>query len=69
MKSETFSSLTNLISLSNIYLRRTLSRRQETGLADTVKLYGAKLLVTEAMLALAAGADTLCNYLFIGKLT
>ncbi len=57
------------ICLSNIYLRITLADRQVQGLADTVKLYGTKLLVIEAMLALAACADTISNYLFIGKLT
>ena len=56
------------VCLSNIYLRITLSDRQEQGLAEAVKLYGAKLLVIEAVLALAAGADTICNYLFIEKL-
>lgn len=54
--------------LSNIYLRLTLSDRQENGTAAAVRLYGTKLLVIEAMLALSAGADTLCNFLFIGKL-
>lgn len=56
------------VSLSNIYLRLTLSDRQEQGLAEAVKLYGAKLLVIGSVLALAAGADTVCNYLFIEKL-
>lgn len=56
------------VCLSNIYLRITLSDRQEQGLAEAVKLYGAKLLVIESVLALAAGADTVCNYLFIEKL-
>ena len=54
--------------LSNIYLRVTLSSRGGEGLAETAKLYGAKMLVIEAMLALAAGADTVCNYLFIGRI-
>lgn len=56
------------MSLSNIYLRISLSDRQEQGLAEAVKLYGAKLLVILSVLALAAGADTICNYLFIEKL-
>ena len=57
------------VCLSNIYLRLTLSDRQEQGLAEAAKLYFTKLLVIEALLALAAGADTVCNYLFIGRLT
>lgn len=52
-------------SLSCIFLRHSLSDRSEQGLAGTVKLYGAKFLVLEALAALAAGADVLCNYLFI----
>lgn len=56
------------ISLSNIYLRLTLSGGRGYDPSGAVKLYGAKLLVVEAMLALAAGADTICCYLFTGKL-
>jgi len=54
--------------LSNIYLRVTLSSRGGEGLVAAVKLYGAKLLVIEAILALAASVDTICSYLFIGRL-
>lgn len=54
--------------LSGIYLRMTLSDKPVQGLSQTIKLYGAKLLAAEAVLALAAGADTVCNYLFIGRL-
>ena len=56
------------LSLSNIYLRLTLSGGRGCDPSGAVKLYGAKLLVVEAMLALAAGADTICCYLFTGKL-
>ena len=55
--------------LSGIYLRLTLSDKPVCGLSETIKLYGAKLLAAEALLALAAGADTLCSFLFIGKLS
>lgn len=54
--------------LSGIYLRLTLSDKPVQGLSDTVKLYGAKLLAAQALLALAAGADTLCSFLFMGRL-
>lgn len=51
--------------LSCILLRHSLSDRSEQGLAGTIRLYGAKFLVLEALTALSAGADVLCNYLFI----
>lgn len=54
------------VALSNIYLRMSLSDRQETGLMEPVKLYAAKFMVLEAALAVSAGADCLCNYIFIG---
>ncbi|MDO4944633.1 MAG: hypothetical protein Q4E74_05450 [Ruminococcus sp.] len=53
------------VSLSNIYLRISLSGRQENGLLDTVRLYGAKFLVLISALAASAGIDCLCNFLFI----
>lgn len=56
------------LSLSNIYLRLTLSGGRGYDPSGAVRLYGAKMLVIEAMLALAAGADTICRYLFTGKL-
>ena len=55
------------LSLSNIYLKLTLSGRTEQSPRDAVKLYGAKMLVIEAILAVAAGADTVCSYLFAGR--
>ena len=51
--------------LSNIYLKLTVSGRTDNDMRDTAKLYGAKLLVIEAVLALAAGADTLMMYFMI----
>lgn len=56
------------LSLSNIYLRLTLSGGRGYDPSGAVKLYGTKLLVVEALLALSAGADTICCYLFSGKL-
>lgn len=52
-------------SLSGIYLRHTLSAEREMGMADIAKLYCAKFFVLEAVVAVSAGIDVLCNYLFI----
>ncbi|MBO5448629.1 MAG: hypothetical protein J5994_04815 [Ruminococcus sp.] len=54
------------VSLSNILLRISLSERQENGLLEPVKLYAAKFMVLEAAIAVSAGADCICNYIFIG---
>ncbi|MGN0594761.1 MAG: hypothetical protein ACI4I6_06345 [Hominimerdicola sp.] len=45
------------IGLSNIYMRVSLSDRQVDGLLDSIKLYGTKFLVLEAVLAVSAGVD------------
>ena len=54
--------------LSNICLRLMLSGKCEQSPPEALKLFGARLLVTEALLTLAAGADTVCCHIFIEKL-
>lgn len=51
--------------LSGIYLRHTLSAEREMGMFEAAKLYCAKFFVLEAVVAVSAGIDVLCNYLFI----
>ena len=53
------------ICLSNQYAVFTLSDRQMCGLKETVRIYGAKFLVIEAVLAVSAGAD--CFTAWIAK--
>lgn len=54
--------------LSNICLRLIISGRGEQSLPEAVRLFGARLLAAEAVLTLAAGADTVCCHIFIEKL-
>lgn len=56
------------IVLSNIYLRISLSSKQENGLLETIKLYGAKFFTLEVILSVSAGVDCLCSRLFGGLL-
>ena len=51
-------------SLSNTYALFTLSDRQHDGLRPFVKIYCAKLLILEAILALSAGCDCLIAWIF-----
>lgn len=53
--------------LSNIYLRTTFADRQVDGLLETVKLYAAKFLVLEAVIAVGSGVDCLCTILMVAK--
>ena len=55
------------VRLSGIYLKLTLSDRQENGLLDTIKLYGAKFLVLESVLAVSTGIECICVILLKGK--
>ncbi|WP_028504676.1 hypothetical protein [Ruminococcus sp. FC2018] len=50
--------------LSNTYALFTLSDRQLDGIRPCVKLYCAKLLILEAVLALSAGCDCLIAWIF-----
>lgn len=54
------------IVLSGLYMKITLSGRQENGLLDAVKLYCTKFLVLEAILAVGAGIDCFCTIMLIG---
>lgn len=56
------------LTMSNIYLKISLSDRQENGLLCSLKLYAVKFLVLEAVLAVGAGVDCLCTYLFLNKI-
>lgn len=56
------------ITMSNIYFKISLSDRQENGLLCSLKLYAVKFLVLEAALAVSAGIDCLCTYLFLNKI-
>lgn len=56
------------VGLSNLLLGITLSDRQENGLRQAVRLYGAKFLVLEAVLAVGAGIECICTVLFMGRL-
>lgn len=51
------------IRLANVYLTVTFSGKNEQGLLEDFKLYTAKFLVFESMLALSAGVDCLCSFL------
>ncbi|MBR1862648.1 MAG: hypothetical protein IJ806_00990 [Ruminococcus sp.] len=53
--------------LSGAYLRMTLADGDCRGLRENMKLYLAKFLVLEAVLAVAAGADVLCGELFADR--
>ena len=55
------------VKLSNIYLRISFSDRQERGLLEPLKLYGAKFIVLEAVLAVSAGIECLCVILLKGR--
>ena len=54
--------------MSRVYLRYSLSIRQTQGAGESVKLYGAKLLMLEAAMALSACADVVMAYLLAKKL-
>ena len=54
------------VSLSNVYVCFSLSDRQENGLKETVRIYCAKFLVLEAVLALSAGVDCIVTYVMKG---
>lgn len=55
------------IGFSNIYLKITLSGRQENGLLGAARLYCTKFLVLEAMLAVSAGIDCFCTIMLINR--
>lgn len=54
------------ICLSNQYAAFTLSDRQTDGLKETIKIYGVKFLVLEAVLAVSAGIDCLTTWITKG---
>lgn len=54
------------ISLSNVYAAFSLSDRQVNGLKETLRVYCAKFLVLEAVLAVSAGADCIVTYVMKG---
>lgn len=56
------------IGLSNILLSNMLTVGQTNGLLSTVKLYGTKFLVLEAMTAVSAAVDCVCAVVFSGRL-
>lgn len=56
------------IGLSNILMSDALSIKQSDGLLPTVKLYAAKFLVLEAVVAVSAAVDCVCTVVFAGSL-
>lgn len=56
------------VGLSNILLTNLLTSGQTNGLLSTVKLYGTKFLVLEAIVAVSAAVDCICTVFFAGKL-
>lgn len=54
------------ICLSNQYASFTLTDRQMCGLKETIRIYCAKFLVLEAVLAVSAGADCVISWITKG---
>ena len=53
--------------MSNLLMTNSLSDRPSEGMLSSVKLYGTKFLVLEAVCAVLAAVDCLCSVIFAGR--
>lgn len=53
--------------MSNLLMTNSLSDRPSEGMLSSVKLYGTKFLVLEAVCAVSAAVDCLCSVIFAGR--
>ncbi len=56
------------ISMSNLMLKNSMSNHTVDGMLSTVKLYGTKFLVLEAVIAISAAVDCVCSVVLLNGL-